>query len=106
MRHLRLLAAGLASTVLFACGGDDLVLPSEGEPATITIVQGDGLSGRVGELLPAPLIVEVLDGAERPVPGATVVIELTGAAAEPDTLSTDAQGRASAEITRGSERSL
>ena len=89
--------------MLFACGGDDLVLPSEGEPATITIVQGDGLSGRVGELLPAPLVVEVLDGAERPVPGATVVIELTGAAAEPDTLSTDAQGRASAEITLGSQ---
>ena len=103
MRHLRFFAIGLASTVLFSCGGDDLVLPSEGEPAAITIVQGNGQSGRVGEALAEPLIVEVLDGANRPVAGATVVIELSGASAEPDTLSTDAQGRASAEITLGSE---
>jgi len=33
---------------------------------------------------------------------AIVVIELSGASAEPDTISTDAQGRASAEITLGS----
>jgi hypothetical protein len=103
MGHLRLFAFGLASTALFSCGGDDLVLPSEGEPATITIVQGDGLSGRVGEALADLLIVEVLDVADRPVPGATVVIDLSGAVAEPDTLSTDPQGRASAEITLGSQ---
>lgn len=94
---------GLASTVLFSCGGDDLVLPSEGEPAAITVVQGNGLSGRVGEALAEPLIVEVLDGVQRPVPGATVVVDLTGAVAEPDTVSTDAQGRATAQITLGSQ---
>jgi adhesin/invasin len=103
MRHLRLFAFGLASTALFSCGGDDLVLPGEGEPAEITIVQGNGLSGRVGEALAKPLIVEVLDIADRPVAGATVVIDLSGAVAEPDTLSTDALGRASAEITLGSQ---
>lgn len=102
MTRLRFFAIGLASTVLFSCGGDDLVLPSEGEPAAITIVQGNGQAGRVGEALAEPLIVEVLDGADRPVPGATVVIDLSGAVAEPDTLSTDAGGRASAEITLGS----
>jgi len=79
------------------------VLPGEGEPAAITIVQGNGLSGRVGEALAKPLIVEVLDVADRPVAGATVVIDLSGAVAEPDTISTDAQGRASAEITLGSQ---
>ncbi len=103
MTHLRFFAIGLASTALFSCGGDDLVLPSEGEPAAITIVQGNGQSGRVGEALAEPLIVEVIDGADRPVPSATVVVELSGAVAEPDTLSTDAEGRASAEITLGSE---
>ena len=103
MRHLRPLAFVLAATALFSCGGDDLVLPGPGEPAAISIVQGNGLSGRVGEALADPLIVEVLDAADRPVAGATVVIELSGAVAEPDTLSTDAQGRASAEITLGSQ---
>ena len=103
MRHLRLFALGLAGTALFSCGGDDLVLPSAGEPAAITIVQGDGLGGRVGEALAEPLIVEVLDGVGRPVAGASVVVELSGAVADPDTISTDAEGRASAEITLGSE---
>jgi adhesin/invasin len=103
MRHLRLVGTGLAAAALLSCGGDDLVLPGEGEPAAITIVQGNGLTGRVGEALAEPLIVEVLDGVDRPVAGATVVIDLSGALAEPDTISTDAEGRASAEITLGSE---
>jgi len=103
MRPLRLVAFGLASTALFSCGGGDLVLPSEGEPAAITIIQGNGQSGRVGEVLAEPLLMEVIDGADRPVSRATVVIELSGAAAEPDTVLTDAQGRASAEITLGPE---
>ncbi|MBA3318535.1 MAG: Ig-like domain repeat protein, partial [Gemmatimonadales bacterium] len=64
---------------------------------------GNGQSGRVGEVLADSVVMEVLDGADRPVPGATVVIELSGAAAEPDTTSTDARGRAGASITLGSE---
>jgi adhesin/invasin len=102
MRHLRLFAIALAGTALFSCGGDDLVLPSAGQPAAITVVQGNGQSGRVGEVLAEPLIVEVLDGADRPVAGATVVIEVTGAVAEPDTIFTDSEGRGSAAITLGS----
>ena len=103
MRTLRLLAIGLAGTALLSCGGDDLVLPSEGEPAVITIVQGDRASGRVGEALAEPLILEVLDVADRPVAGASVVIELSGGVAVPGTVSTDAEGMASAAITLGSE---
>jgi adhesin/invasin len=103
MRHFHSSALALASGVLVACGGSDLVLPSEGEPASITIVQGDSLSGRVGEVLASPLIVKVLDGADRPVGNATVVVEISGASANPDTLSTDADGEASAEITLGSQ---
>jgi adhesin/invasin len=103
MHHLRLLAIGLASAILGSCGGDDLVLPSEGQPASITIVQGKGQTGRVGEKLAEPIVVEVLDGADRPVPGATVVVEMSGAVAEPDTLSTGGEGRAEAEITLGSQ---
>ncbi|HEY7481219.1 MAG TPA: Ig-like domain-containing protein [Gemmatimonadales bacterium] len=103
MRHFHCTALAAASGVLVACGGDDLVLPSEGEPASITIVQGDSLSGRVGEALTEPLIVKVLDGAGRPVGSATVVVEMSGASANPDTLSTSAEGLDSAEITLGNQ---
>jgi hypothetical protein len=99
MRHLRFGSMCVAAALL-GCG-DDLVLPPEGNPATITIIQGDGLSGRVGEALADSLIVEVLDGTDRPVQAATVVVELTGAVADPDTITTDQLGRASAEITLG-----
>ena len=73
-----------------ACGGgDDLLLPGAGEPATITVMQGDQQSGRVGEALAQPLIVSVTDASGRPVDGATVVFSLTdaapGASITPDT---------------------
>ena len=103
MRNLRLFALTVAAPALLSCGGGDLVLPSEGEPAVVSIVQGDSLSGRVGEVLAEPLIVEVIDGADRPVAGATVVVEIEGAVATPDTITTEGDGRASAEITLGSQ---
>jgi adhesin/invasin len=103
MRPAQFLPIGLTTAVLVACGGDDLILPSDGDPASITIVQGDGLTGRVGERLAQPLVIEVLDGADRPMANARVAIDLTGASAEPDTLTTDQAGRASAEITLGSQ---
>jgi adhesin/invasin len=103
MRPAQFLPTGLTTAVLLACGGDDLILPSDGDPASITIVQGDSLSGRVGERLAQPLVIEVLDGADRPMANARVAIDLTGASAEPDTLTTDELGRASAEITLGSQ---
>lgn len=83
MRYLQMFAIGLAGTVLFSCGGDDLVLPSAGEPATITIVPGNALSGRVGEVLADPLVVEVLDGvgaARRRGDGGDRVVQRRGAA--------------------------
>jgi adhesin/invasin len=103
MHTIRFASAALAAAALLSCGGDDLVLPDQGEPAAINILQGNGASGRVGEALAEPLIVEVLDGVDRPVAGATVVVELTGAVAEPDTLTTDQLGKGSAEITLGGE---
>lgn len=88
------LAAGLAS-----CGGDQLVLPSEGEPAAISVVAGDNQSGRVGETLAEPVVVQVTDVSGRPVSGAMVEVELDG---QVDTLPTGADGRASAELALGS----
>jgi adhesin/invasin len=93
---IALLAMGLA-----ACGGEDLVLPSEGEPASIALLQGDGQTGRVGEMLPQPIILQVSDGTGRPVAGATVVVELDGAEPDPDTVVTEADGRATVAVQLG-----
>ncbi|HYC30784.1 MAG TPA: Ig-like domain-containing protein, partial [Gemmatimonadales bacterium] len=90
------LALGVA-----ACGGEDLVLPSEGEPAEIAVVQGDGQSGRVGEALPQPLVFEVTDIAGRPVASATVVVTLAGAQLDPETVTTDGNGLATVGVVLG-----
>ncbi|MGH8938645.1 MAG: Ig-like domain-containing protein, partial [Actinomycetes bacterium] len=101
-RHLPTLAL-LSLVTLAACGGDNLVLPSEGEASRIAIVQGDGQSGRVGEQLAEPIVAAVPDGTGRPVAGASVVFELAGGAANPDTATTNAEGRASASLVLGSQ---
>jgi PKD repeat protein len=96
----------IGGLLLAGCkGGDSLLLPSEGEPASIEVIHGDGQSGRVGDHLTDPLIVEVKDTRDRPVEGATVTFELTSAgpdaAVVPDTAITDANGQASAQIVLG-----
>jgi hypothetical protein len=103
MRSLRFGSTVLVAAALLSCGGDDLVLPSEGEPAAINILQGNDQSGRVGEALADSLVVEVLDGTDMPVPGATVVVELGAGSAQPDTLTTNAEGLGSAQITLGDQ---
>src|SRR4029453_3111250 len=69
----------LAAATLVSCGGDDLVLPSEGEPAAISVGAGNERSGRAAEALADPVVIEVTDVSGRPVPGATVEVELDGA---------------------------
>lgn len=55
-----------------ACGGGDLVLPTEGAAAKIAIVRGDGQGGPVGVMLPESLVVVVNDSRGRPVQGQRV----------------------------------
>jgi len=98
MRYAPLLGF-VAAASLISCGGDDLVLPSDGEPAVVSVVAGDKQSGRVGELLADPVVIEVKDVSGRPVAGATVEVELDGAM---DTVSTGGDGRASAALALGS----
>ena len=99
-------ATVLAALLLSACGGgSDLLLPGTGEPAAVTLVQGNGQNGRVGEALPQPLVAAVTDGAGRPVEGATVVFVLSdpapGASLSRDTTPTDAAGNATAQVVLG-----
>lgn len=104
--------AALGVCVLSACGGDDLVLPRGETPhaSAIRVVNGDGQTGRVGEMLELPLDVEVTDAAGDPVRGATVVFELTsageGAEISPSPTTTDADGRAEAHMRLGEKVGL
>jgi hypothetical protein len=89
---------------LGGCSGDDLLLPG-GAPAQIRVVSGDGQTARAGDPLLHPLVVEVLDGAGRPIPGAPVAFEFVdpprGAEISAPATETDVAGRASAEVTLG-----
>src|SRR3954466_13695381 len=50
----------LAGVLLAGCGGgDSLLLPSESNPSEIKVVRGGGQSGRVGEALKDPIVVQV-----------------------------------------------
>ena len=88
-----------------SCGGENLTLPSDGEPAAIAVLSGNQQSGRVGTALTLPLVVQVTDNRDRPVAGASVVFEFTDQAsgtATPATVTSDADGKASSQLQLGS----
>jgi hypothetical protein len=82
---------------MLGCGGD-LSLPSAtSEGLSLSIVDGNGQTGTVGQELPEPLIVEVkLDGTA--IQGHQIAFEVAGDAAagrlDPDTAVTGPDGRA------------
>ena len=102
MRHSLFLTCGFLGALALGCGGGNLVLPGEGDPASVVVLEGGDQTGRVGEALAGPLVVQVLDVTDRPVPGATLVVEVDGGAVEPDTVTTAGDGKASIAITLGS----
>ena len=83
--------------VLLGCGGD-LTLPGTTTPGlAVAVVDGDGQVGTVGQELPDPVVVEVKTDAGQAMPGrrvAFVVAQGAGAAFDPDTALTNAQGQA------------
>jgi hypothetical protein len=89
----------LAATV--SCGGDNLLLPKDGEPAQISIMGGDNQNGTVGQPLGDSLVVKVSDPSGRPVEGVEVVFvpPAGGAVAPSDTVHTDAAGIAQVAYT-------
>lgn len=97
MRHLPtgLRFALALSTLALACGGDDLTLPNEGEPAALVYVDGDRQNGTVGEALAEELVVRVTDRFDEPVGG--VVVRWSpegGGTVDPVESTTDAGGLA------------
>ena len=103
---LRLLCT--ATCFAIACS-DELILPSEGDPGTIEALAGNGQSGLVGGSLPDSLVVRVTDSENRPVQGQAVVFDLTGDSTGqllPDTVFTDASGRAASRWQLGTEAGI
>jgi hypothetical protein len=88
---------------LVGCGGDDLLLPSAGQPSKISVVSGDGQTGTVGQPLDQPIVVAVTDPENRPVEGVEVAFVVpAGATIAPnDTVATGADGRATVNYTLG-----
>ena len=69
---MHLLRRWIASVVLLAlgaCGGGDLVLPNEGQPAQVEGISGDSQTGTILEPLADSLVVKVTDRFGNPVPG-------------------------------------
>ena len=89
---LGILLCALAATA--ACGGDSLLLPKDGEPAQISIMDGDNQNATVGQPLGDSLVVKVSDPSDRPVEGVEVVFvpPAGGTVAPSDTVHTDAAG--------------
>lgn len=92
--------------VLWGCSSD-LTLPDDGGgtdgPDAITVQDGDGQDGTVGETLAAALVVRVTSDGD-PVAGQGVVFEADDGSGElaPDTTVTDGGGEAAARWTLGS----
>jgi uncharacterized membrane protein YgcG len=91
-----------------ACGGDDLVLPSDpndGVPVELRALSGDGQTAVAGDPVRHPLVVLALDHHDRPVPGAVIVFQFVdppaGAEIAPPNTETDSTGRASAAVKLG-----
>ena len=96
--------------LLVACSGGDLTLPDSGDPpapAALKILSGDDQRADAGDILEDPLVVQVLDSARNPFPGATVEFEflddVPGAAIDPALATADDSGRAEAVVRLGTE---
>jgi hypothetical protein len=101
--------APLIALAFFAACGGDLTLPGgDGgapEPDRVRVVDGDNQQARTGELLSKPLVIQVVDTGQGPVPGTQVefsfVGDPAGAVLDPSVSATDSSGMASVEVRLG-----
>lgn len=104
---MHLLRRWIASVVLLAlgaCGGGDLVLPNEGQPAQVEGISGDSQTGTILEPLADSLVVKVTDRFGNPVPG----IEISWSSADggdvrPASSVTGVNGMAATQLVLGSQ---
>jgi len=92
----------LTAVALLACGGDDLVLPTDETPSSrlptaLEIESGNGQTGTAGAPLSAPVVVQVVDQDGNGIADQTVSwIVTTGEGSAPPFSVTDAAGYAAA----------
>jgi uncharacterized protein YhjY with autotransporter beta-barrel domain len=82
--------------------GTGTILNDDGRPAAaVSIISGNNQPGRLGQQLAQPLVVRVVNALGEPVRGVAVQWSVTSGAAQlsPDTSTTDADGRASTNVT-------
>ncbi|HYC33183.1 MAG TPA: Ig-like domain-containing protein, partial [Gemmatimonadales bacterium] len=85
-----------------ACSGADLVLPDEGEPAAVAVIQGNEQAGRAGETLSQPVIALVSDARGRPVADVELALVLDGGgSAEPPSARSGTDGTAAFQVVLG-----
>jgi hypothetical protein len=96
--------------LVVGCSGGDLTLPADpvpADPAALSILSGNDQRADAGDLLEEPLVVQVLDSDDNPVPGTAVefdfVGDVPGAVVDPALATTDEEGRAVAFVRLGTE---
>lgn len=90
-----LLGFTIAAAVVVGCASDSLTLPGEGEPASVSIVNGNDQQGMAGDLLTDSLVVLVTDAEGRPVVSRSVSFNIaSGGTIQPATVSTNGEGKA------------
>jgi hypothetical protein len=104
-RRWFVLAGGVIAGTALACGGSDLLLPSDSRPAALSAVQGNNQSARAGTALPDSLVVRVTDASNRPVAQLRIAFVqaagTSGGSFGPDTAVTDVNGNARSRWTLG-----
>src|SRR3954454_14438705 len=104
LRFVRLLRL-LPTLAPLACGGADLVLPSDGGPAQVQVVQGDQQQAPAGQPVADSLVVRVVDTLGQGVANQTVtwIVSIGGGHVDPETSTTDADGFAWTRWTLGAD---
>jgi hypothetical protein len=90
--------------VVLGCQGGDLTLPADGSPGQLRAISGYDQQGHVNSVLPELLVVQVVDGAGRPVPNAALRFQTDEPAARlvPPEVPTNENGYAAAQVHLGS----
>ncbi len=99
----------LSLVMLVSCGGEG---PTTSEPTDpprvsgIRVVSGDGQRALAGSSLREPVVVQVLDEEEQPLPGVLVLFTPSHGVTVPTTAGTGPEGRAATNWTLGSVSGL
>ena len=96
---------GIVLATLLGCGGSDLILPGNGTPADLKLVNGNEQTGPAGLPLAQPLQVKVVDDRGNPLSGHIVAFALDtdapGARVDPENASSGRDGIAQSQWTLG-----